>query len=131
MSEQPLSPAEAQEAARVITEGQAAGVAGQDVAGIYGDPAGRSQHSAPQSQEQVAADLAAKGGQAFSVDVEALAKSIEAGIMARLGLADAAPPAPPDTKLSRHVDGNAPGWAHNLVANVEERLAAIESKLGL
>ena len=132
-----LSPEEAQAAARAITERQASVVGGQDSAGIYGDVAGRSDKPPAQSQEEVAAGLHAAGGQAASADPEQLLAMIEAqqkqmaALVERLGLTGAPEPAPPDTRLGRHVDGNAPGWIHNLMADLEDRLAAIEGKLGL
>ena len=132
-----LSPDEAQAAAREQLEGQASVVSGQDSAGIYGDVAGRSERSAPQSQEQVAAGLQAAGGKAAAPDPDAMLAQIEAQqkqlaeLIERLGLTNAPAPAPPDTRLGRHIDGNAPGWIHNLMADLEGRLAAIEKALGL
>ena len=77
MSE-PVSQEQAQAAVAAQLQGQAAGVQGSDQAGIYGDPAGASQHSPVQSEAQVAADLHAKGAQAAQVDAEALLAQIQA-----------------------------------------------------
>jgi len=91
-------------------------------AGVYGDPAGAAQPPAP---------LDLSKATATAVDVEALLTQLQ-DLQARAQAAvDAAnpPPPPPDTRL--YVDSNAPGWMHSLVAVLEERLSAVEAKLGL
>lgn len=143
MSEQPVAgdagTAEQTAAVAEQLQGQAAGVAGTDSAGIYGDPAGASQHSAPQTEQQVATELAAKGGAATSVDTEALLKQVQqmAEQLARLQAAQTdaasaaalAEPKPPvlDEVLTA-LSGVSPGIVHAIVL-VGERLTAIEEHL--
>lgn len=120
MSE-PVSAADADAAVRAGLADQAASTLGDPAAaGIYGDPAGAAQP--PQ-----AIDLSA--AKAVAVDAEALLARIQA-LEAQQAAAEAAanpPPEPPDNSL--HVDSNAPGWLHTLVAKLEERLSAVEAKL--
>lgn len=132
-----IGPDEAAEAARDALSGVAAGVAGQDVAGVYGDQAGASVRDAPQSPEQVAEDLAAKGGQAAAPDVSALLAAVQAQaeqlrrlqeqIDARQAaeqVAEATPPSLLETLASSAVGSQV---AH-LFAIVEARLAALEGR---
>lgn len=133
-----ISPEEAQQAARDQLGGVAASVGGQDVAGIYGDPAGASQHAAPQAPEDVAAGLAAAGGAPAAPDVSALLKAVQAQadqlaalqqqIDARTAAEQITPPTPPS--LVEIVASSAVGSAvAHAFSVVEDRLAAIEARL--
>lgn len=108
----------------------APGVTGTDSAGIYGDPAGAAQHAPAQSPEQTAADLAAAGAEAHSVDAEALLRRIQALEAERDAAAAANAPAPPvPYNLGQVVLGQAPSIVHAFEL-VEERLAALENPGG-
>lgn len=132
-----ISPEEAQQAARDQLSGVAGSVGGQDVAGIYGDPAGAAQHSAPQDPAAVAGDLAARGGAAAAPDVAQLLAAVQAQaarlaalqeqIDARQAAEQVAEAKPPS--LLEVIGSSALGsQAAHAFAIVDERLAALEAK---
>jgi hypothetical protein len=115
---------------------QAASVTGTDSAGIYGDVAGASQRSAPQTEAEVAEDLQARGGKATEVDTEALLKQLQdlAAQVAMLQNAgaviirDSTPVPPVLEEVHGALSGVSPGIVHafELIAG---RLAALEHHL--
>ena len=132
-----IGPDEAAQAARDQLSGVAASVGGQDVAGVYGDPAGASQHAPAQSPEQVASGLAAAGGQAAAPDVAALLAAVQAQadqlrklqehIDARQAAEQIAEATPPS--LLEALGSSAVGsQVAHLFAIVEARLSALEGK---
>jgi hypothetical protein len=70
------------------------------------------------------ADLASR--QAMSADAAELLARLQA-LEAKAAAAEkAAAPPEPEVDNALHVDSNAPGWLHALVAKIEERLTAVE-----
>ena len=117
----PVDPAVDAAVQAQLAEQAAAATGNPAAAGIYGDPAGASQP--PQQMDLSAA-------KAVVADADALLARI-LDLEAKQAAAEAAanpPPEAPDSKL--YVDSNAPGWMHSLVAKLEDRLAAVEAKLG-
>jgi len=143
MSEQPAGPVagdpgSAEQTAEVEAQlrGQATVVQGQDSAGIYGDVAGASQRSAPQSDQEVAEELQAKGAKATEVDVAALMEQMQK-MQADLAALQSAAPATPAEYLARppvleevhsSLSGHAPGIVHAFEL-IAARLTAIEEHL--
>lgn len=142
MSEQPYTPApvsaEQDAAVRAGLAAQAQAVGGDPTAaGIYGDVAGRGQPTPNVSQEEVAATLAAKGGQAASVDTEALLAQLQAQaeaiqalqahvstLQAAGPITVAAEPKPPVLEeIVGALSGASPGIVHALSV-IAERLTA-------
>jgi hypothetical protein len=117
----PIDPA-ADAAIRVQMAEQAQTVTGTPSAGVYGDVAGAE---APPQQMDLSA------AKAVVTDAEALLKRIQELEARQQAAEDAANPPPPEPDTKLYVDGNAPGWLHALVAKLEDRLSAIEDKLGL
>ena len=120
---------EAQAAVQASLAAQAATVGGTDSAGIYGDVAGASQQSPPQSEAQVAADLQAAGAQPAQGNVADLQAQIDA-LNARLqadadakaqAAADAAPKAPVLEEIIGALSGAGAGVVHAFTV-IAERL---------
>lgn len=119
-------------------QGQAQTVTGDPTAaGVYGDPAGASQVTPPQTPAQVATDLAAKGGAATEVDTAALLAQIKAqgealaalqshvsSLASAPGAVVSVPAKPPVLEeVISSLTGAAPGVVHAITV-IAERLAA-------
>lgn len=147
MSEQqsagsPLDPGAAPEAHAAVGAqlGEQAGQAfGQDVAGIYGDVAGASQHGPGQSEADLGSELAAKGAAPAQADISGLldmirkqAEQLDA-LQQRIDTAQAAAPSevravPPS--LAEVIANSALGApAAHAFSVIEERLSRLEKSL--
>ena len=134
MSEPTMSPEQAQAAARELIAQQAAQAGGDpSAAGIYGDVAGRADQAPPQSQADLAGNLAAAGGRPTQVDVDALYAQMQeqqkhlAALIEQAQAAVPEPAAPPKPLTVPEIVGaNAPGWLVHAAEYIEERVGRLE-----
>lgn len=122
---------EAQAATQAQLAQQAHAVTGQDVAGIYGDPAGAGTPAPAQTEQQVAQGLVAKGAAAAEADYKALLAQVQKLQAAHDAAQPAAPAAAAPLSLPDIVAGTVSSAVHHALTVAETRLAAVERAVGL
>ena len=126
---------EAQAAVRAYIAAQSQAATGADVAGIYGDVAGASQHAPDQTPEEIAAGLAAKGAKPAAADPDALMAMIERMAAELADLKAKTLPAEPEPveplKLTQIVAGKVSAPVAHAFDYLEERVRALENHVGL